>query len=1387
MSLVLYANNERSTNSSIVNDEQTRGIAQCETFFSLSSQLFAAPTSAAAFSLVATLDTFEVGLSTTIAQLTADLLTEPPRSIALESIQNFYKTLTAEVPTEFLFYRQKDITRDPYNVVLRFADSVTTTTSNNYLSSLYKAEYSIDNNLSQPMAGMAPVTITLDTNPNNPSPTIHTINVRVSGLDRTKVPEQIFTFDYGLCALSSSAFFFEDWATDDVYAFYWALTTFQVSILPLDPVTAVDLDLLNAPQTVISIAGDYVYEGAPVSQEVKNLLEAVEGISGKRLNIFELPRTAEISSSQEMMFSVYKRLQRYTHLQLASSGTSLKIKQQKLQDPAATVIYPVSVYGGVDYAFTIPPLSGDVENFSVTAVFLSTFPVIDFIAYPTLVLSGSHPSVTAVNVDANNFQDLCRDLSFYGEGHEQQFILSASVSNVDPLSSAGIHWCIGSKSVPSMDKTTTSPFNVITNPNNNLAAVAYISSVPAEESVHSIAVLCTFDNSYITRGSPIITYPDTSGTERIIPQYYPFYYCTKILGENNVNNTTFKNNIVVLPYPDPTTSIATTPFPSEQIKLPYDKTAKSFTSSIASNNQFNTVANETDIGTQWSISGKTENDISWKNTTARLQTNIQKYIFELAYDEEQSTIYLPVFKCSKYADTTITVDISSYKKLIITPVNVTGDWKERQLVQRFQFATKILSQPLDLKLYTPNYYQLTNEEVAFTVYYEQHNNLVLSAIDLFCDNAVSGVRFNTVKVPTEKDSYLLKTETLSVVFDKVGLADIKLVAYLFDSTDSNLTIIPYEKVFENIVEVVEEFDDIKPSSYYTFLNPPNFTEKEAPILSPNEWLIHNNVNDSLVRLYKTFEEVNDLTYLYKDQSKFYSWIAFQQTPSDVLLQFRKYTWEDLECKTDIDLEDQTVWFNFECANQNDPNQTKNITWQEHFCLYTKDFSCKQKYCLEWNWKKRKSKNSNVKVSWKTAKKNNVYEKLWRYEGCDSDSSTVNCNKIRWNCAAFDKKAFPIPYSISESRCSFSDVDYVESLDMFVVAHQKEIRLFKNTLESNYVSRKGSSDEFFSFQDIVGLAVNSQGRIFVLDRILPKVSVFQFLDNQIAVYDSWGNYGLQDNPLGFNKPSDIHIDQDDFVWIADTGNKCIKKFTGSGKAVFTLQHEILEANPPSSLCVDSEYKLHVLSDKSIFVFDATGKFIFKYTIDSEVEGITKINTNYSREIIYISYNRGVVKYFKNGKQFGFLIKDYLCRDGQILEGFTNIFQDKFANVFAITSNKILKFGDLMKTIELKGKIPDYKYWTLDQILVDKEEYVQPWVYLRGFHRLWDNIESVRSALFYNINKCKIYIPPTHKKEDLVIGQNEIVTNTVLNRLIKQLWDNLETLKKYFDAECEKKLN
>jgi hypothetical protein len=57
------------------------------------------------------------------------------------------------------------------------------------------------------------------------------------------------------------------------------------------------------------------------------------------------------------------------------------------------------------------------------------------------------------------------------------------------------------------------------------------------------------------------------------------------------------------------------------------------------------------------------------------------------------------------------------------------------------------------------------------------------------------------------------------------------------------------------------------------------------------------------------------------------------------------------------------------------------------------------------------------------------------------------------------------------------------------------------------------------------------------------------------------------------------------------------------------------------------------------------------------------------------------------------------------------------------------------------------------------------------------------LFYETGGCKSFALPVYDKEDLKLGQNEIVTNAVINRLSEQLWTNLQSIAKYFDPTCK----
>ena len=77
-------------------------------------------------------------------------------------------------------------------------------------------------------------------------------------------------------------------------------------------------------------------------------------------------------------------------------------------------------------------------------------------------------------------------------------------------------------------------------------------------------------------------------------------------------------------------------------------------------------------------------------------------------------------------------------------------------------------------------------------------------------------------------------------------------------------------------------------------------------------------------------------------------------------------------------------------------------------------------------------------------------------------------------------------------------------------------------------------------EVTGLGVDSKDNLFVLRRERPYVLVF---DREGKHLRSWNG--------DFTTPHGLRVDASDHVWIADTGNQLVQKFTGDGKLLLSL--------------------------------------------------------------------------------------------------------------------------------------------------------------------------------------------------------------------------------------------
>ena len=690
------------------------------------------------------------------------------------------------------------------------------------------------------------------------------------------------------------------------------------------------------------------------------------------------------------------------------------------------------------------------------------------------------------------------------------------------------------------------------------------------------------------------------------------------------------------------------------------------------------------------------------------------------------------------------------------------------------FTFKVIAPPL-VKIYTPNRYNLTGVNINF-------------------ENLTTGLNYVTalkIDLDDSKEIFLTGsniTNTFSVSYDVVGFKTLRVTTYL------NYTEIPYTVTLPDIIEVVSEYDTVSPREYRSVLTPIELPWPEQPKVGINDWAVEDNINNCFEKFYENLEYLESRGRAYT--GTFSDYFGYLGAQPNILVTGASgcpiWTWEDLDC-LNTTLPYSVTWRDVYIppTSATDPSSIGQWvdcgTWTALDCRNALIFNpnCNEKYCVDWNWKARKKANSTntFETTWQSAVSGGQYQKRWFYEPCE-ESRIVVCDEGVWNVNLpnLDDYYDPIPSPAIQQRCTFTGV--VSKQNKLYTSLRTIIKLFDSDYTATYYSFRDSFDGVLAFSNIKNICMDSENKIYVLDNILSQVAVYTYEPDTIGddwtLFTNWGGFGTAASTNKFSNPNDIHIDQFDDVWVTDTGNGCIKHYSNTGTWLNTITDDELKVNAPLSVAIDSQRMIHVLTKKEIRVYTYEGiyKQSYSYSESTTSKAPVKINTSYNREVIYLALETQVLKFFRNGVFAG-----YIIQEKENLPPITGLYQDEYRNLLITAGDKILKYPDLMTQKLLKGRLPS-NYWSLQDILINKEEYVQNWVYTKAFQRMWDNIEIFRNTLLFDTtNPCKAYKEPVHGKEKMIIGQNEIVTSTVVNRVIRYLWENFETLIDYFDPSCE----
>lgn len=137
----------------------------------------------------------------------------------------------------------------------------------------------------------------------------------------------------------------------------------------------------------------------------------------------------------------------------------------------------------------------------------------------------------------------------------------------------------------------------------------------------------------------------------------------------------------------------------------------------------------------------------------------------------------------------------------------------------------------------------------------------------------------------------------------------------------------------------------------------------------------------------------------------------------------------------------------------------------------------------------------------------------------------------------------------------------------------------------------------------GLAVASDGSLYVADSENHRI---QHLSSEGEVIHVWGSYGIPSGsdpapPGTFNEPWGIALGPDGSVYVADTWNNRVQKFTPQGEFITTWGYGISQTEDPfgfygpRDIAVNSLGEVYVTDtgNKRVVVFDSSGNFIAQF--------------------------------------------------------------------------------------------------------------------------------------------------------------------------------------------------
>lgn len=438
-----------------------------------------------------------------------------------------------------------------------------------------------------------------------------------------------------------------------------------------------------------------------------------------------------------------------------------------------------------------------------------------------------------------------------------------------------------------------------------------------------------------------------------------------------------------------------------------------------------------------------------------------------------------------------------------------------------------------------------------------------------------------------------------------------------------------------------------------------------------------------------------------------------------------------------------------------------------------------------------------------------------YYGWVGVNSSMVADGLSWHTLNYKTDFYTTPSAVSLNNGFLNLNDVCEIDNLLFTLDERGIRIFKKSNTLVPINFTNKDDFIKTFTNVISIDVSNDGKLlFVLDSLQNKLyrididydfnnSIYEKYEPVFSITYNIGSYGDDLDPFTFNNPIQV-LSVNNFVYVLDYNNKCIKCYSNNLDWIFTYKNDAFDIDQPLSISINPESNfLYVLTKSTIYVFDFKSNIILSKIDITNISNLNpiKIFFDTSGEFFYVITNDSVINtttptsnIFKY-TSLGLYMDNLDIPTGLYIGGKKGVDRD----ILIISKNHIVKCQEITDILET-GEGIEKKYWSLDQILIKPDELNQDIVINRVFSRLINNIINFKNSLeskldltsestsagiitYFRLTPIKVeqrpYLGFDIESNNVYVGVNELHNPSVINRELEKIYNSLILLKQFLD--------